>query len=179
MSDYVFAQAQNSTGVTTNTQVEQNNVTRAAVTIDTFHIDGAIASLSTDLLNPQAVRQNVTDPSQLPIYILAGNWSMDVANGQANSFQIDLIMALRNGKQIHVYSVGNLRNVVIAPTSRAAERQAESIPPSPEAPSTNNLILSPANNYSLSLFGSVDVQTNATTVWKDVPTSIDVLMETQ
>ena len=164
------AQAQSSAAKGTNQAGQSATNT---VTFDSFHIDGAIGSLVTDQLNP-AITQNVSDPSQLPIYVLAGNWSLDVANGQANYLQIDFVMGLRDGKQMQVYSIGNLRNVVIAPTSRSAIEQVESTPPSPQSPSTNNLILSSANNYSLSLVGSIDVQANATTVWRDVPTTIDI-----
>ena len=71
----------------TTSQHEQN----VEEAIQTFQIDGAIGSLVTDLLNP-ALRQNVSEST--PLYVLVGNWSMGVLNGEINYLQIDFIMAL-------------------------------------------------------------------------------------
>jgi hypothetical protein len=35
-----------------------------------------------------------------PIYVLVGNWSMGVVNGEVNYFQVDFIMGLENGTQV-------------------------------------------------------------------------------
>ncbi len=100
----LFAEAQSSV---TTTQEEQN----ADEAIQTFQIDGAIGSLVTDLLN-STIRENVSD-SQPPLYVVVGNWSMAVVNGEVNYLQVDFIMALENGTQIQVYSIENLENIVI------------------------------------------------------------------
>ena len=99
-----FAEAQSS--ITTVQEEEQN----ADEAIQTFQIDGAIGSLVTDLLNP-TMRENVSD--SLPIYVLVGNWSMGVMNGEVNYLQVDFVMALENGMQMQVYSIENLENIVI------------------------------------------------------------------
>ena len=102
---------------------------------------------------------------------------MSVMNGNPNYLQVDFIMALQDGTQVQVYSVENLRNIV--PVTSASPGQ-DGGPPSTavgdqqQQLSNNNLVLSSANNYSLSLFGYVDVLTNDTIVWKDVPTSINI-----
>ena len=71
----------------------------------------------TDLLN-STIRQNASD--SVPIYVLVGNWSMDVVNGNVNYLQVDFIMGLDNGTQMQVYSIENLRNIVIpSPTQDA------------------------------------------------------------
>jgi hypothetical protein len=88
-----FAEAQSS--VTTVQQEDQN----ADEAIQTFQIDGAIGSLVTDLLNP-TTRENVSD--SLPIYVLVGNWSMGVVNGEVNYLQVDFVMALENGTQMRI-----------------------------------------------------------------------------
>jgi hypothetical protein len=99
----LFTEAQS---FVTTVQEEQN----ADEAIQTFQIDGAIGSLVTDLLNP-TMRENVSD--SLPIYVLVGNWSMGVVNGEVNYLQVDFIMALENGMQVQVYSIENLENIVI------------------------------------------------------------------
>lgn len=150
----------------TTTQDDQN----AAEGIQTFSIDGAIGSLVTDRLNP-AIRENVSD--SLPIYVLVGNWSMNVVNGEVNYFQVDFIMGLQDGTQMQVYSIENLENIVIPPPSSSSSPAAEPVP-SPGQEFLSSLLLTPANNYSLSLFGYVDVLTNDTIIWQNVPLSIDI-----
>ena len=155
----LFAEALSSV---TTSQDEQNT----NQTIQTFYIDGAIGSLVTDLLNP-TMTENVTD-SLPPLYVLAGNWSIGVVNGEVNYLQVDFIMALENGTQMQVYSIENLENIVIPSPAQNTE-----LTPDQEL-SNNNLVLSSTNNYSLSLFGYVDVSTDSTAEWQNVPVSIDI-----
>jgi hypothetical protein len=162
--DNLFAEAQ---GSITTVQDEQN--TNEA--IQTFNIDGAIGGLITDLLN-STMRENVTS-SLPPIYVLVGNWSMGVVNGEVNYFQADFIMGLENGTQMQVYSVENLENIVISPPPSSPSEEAGSTP-SQELSSNNNLVLSSTNNYSLSLFGYVDVSTDGTVQWRNVPVSMNI-----
>jgi len=161
----ISAEAQTSL---TTTQEDQT----AAEDIQTFSIDGAIGSLVTDLLNP-AIRENVSD--SLPIYILVGNWSMNVVNGEVNYFQVDFIMGLQDGTQMQVYSIENLENIVIPPPSSSSSSSPAVVPVSSTGQEfSSSLLLTPANNYSLSLFGYVDVLTNDTIIWQNVPLSIDI-----
>jgi len=153
----LFAEAQSSV---ITVQDEQN----ANEAIQTFQIDGAIGSLVTDLLN-STMRENVSD--SLPIYVLVGNWSMDVVNGEVNYLQVDFIMALENGTQMQVYSIENLENIVIPSPAQNAGL-------TPDQEISSNLVLSSTNNYSLSLFGYVDVLTDDTVEWQDVPVSINI-----
>jgi hypothetical protein len=76
-------------------------------------------------------------------------------------------MSLQDGTQVQVYSVENLANIVIPPPQQDAGSTSDQEPPS-------NLLLSPTNNYSLSLFGYVDVLTNDTLEWQNVPVSINI-----
>jgi hypothetical protein len=163
----LFAEAQDSV---TTVQDEQN--TNEA--IQTFYIDGAIGSLVSDLLNPTTTgEENVTD-SLPPIYVLVGNWSMGVVNGEVNYFQVDFIMGLENGTQMQVYSVENLENIVISPPSSSSPSEEAGSTPSQELSGNNNLVLSSINNYSLSLFGYVDVSSGDTVQWQNVPVSINI-----
>ena len=154
----LFAEAQSSVATI---QDEQN----ANEAIQTFQIDGAVGSLVADLVNP-TVRENVSDSPTL--YVLAGNWSMGVVNGEVSYLQVDFIMALEDGTQMQVYSIENLENMVI-PSSA----QDTGLTPEQELPN-NNLFLSSTNNYSLLLFGYVDVSTVDTVQWQNVPVSIDI-----
>ena len=156
----LFAEAQSSV---TTIQDEQN----ANEAVQTFQIDGAVGSLVTDLLNP-TMRENVSD-SPPPLYVLAGNWSMGVVNGEVNYLEVDFIMALENGTQVQVYSIENLENIVIPSTE-----QNTGLTPDQELSNNNYLVLSSTNNYSLSLFGYVDVSTDGTVEWQNVPVSIDI-----
>jgi len=150
----------------TTTQEDQN----AAEAIQTFSFDGAIGSLVTDLLNP-ATRENVS--GSLPIYVLVGNWSMNVVNGEVNYLQVDFIMGLQDGTQMQLYYIENLENIVIPPPSSSSSPAEEGVS-SPGQQFSSSLLLTPANNYSLSLFGYVDVLTNDTIIWQNVPLSIDI-----
>jgi hypothetical protein len=153
----LFAEAQSSV---TTVQGEQN----ADEAIQTFQIDGAIGSLVTDLLN-STMRENASD--SIPIYVLVGNWSMGVVNGEVNYLQVDFIMGLQNGTQMQVYSVENLENIVIPSAAQSAGL-------TPDQEISSNLVLSSTNNYSLSLFGYVDVLTDDTVQWQNVPVSINI-----
>ncbi len=153
----LFAQAQSSV---TTVQDEQNTNEQ----IQTFRIDGAIGSLVTDLLNP-TIRESASD--SVPIYVLVGNWSMGVVNGQVNYLQVDFIVGLENGTQMHLYSIENLRNIVIPSSGQGAGIGSDQ-----EFPSS--LVLSSTNNYSLSLFGYVDILTADTIEWQNVPVSINI-----
>jgi hypothetical protein len=157
----LFAEAQSSV---TMPQDDQD----ATEAIETFSIDGAIGSLVTDLLNSTIREENVSD--SLPIYVLVGNWSMGVVNGEVNYLQVDFIMGLQNGTQMQVYSVENLENIVVVPSTT---QNAGSTTPD-QASSSSNLLLSSTNNYSLSLFGYVDVFTDDTVEWQNVPVSINI-----
>jgi hypothetical protein len=164
MSDFgslLFAAAQNSF---TGAQDESP----ATETFDTFQIDGGIGSLVTDLLNPMVSEDG---NGTAPIYVLVGNWSMGVVNGEISYLQIDFIMGLDNGTQVNIYSVENLRNIVIPSSSSPSLESGGAM--SNQGPSTN-LVLSSTNNYSLSLFGYVDVLIGDSVQWQNVPTSIDI-----
>src|SRR5919108_730084 len=162
----LFAEAQSSV---TMPQDDQD----ATEAIETFYIDGAIGSLVSDLLNSTIIREeNVTGSQPPPIYVLVGNWSMDVVNGEVNYLQVDFIMGLQNGTQMQVYSIENLENIVVVVLSTT--QNDGSTTPDQAPSSSNNLLLSSTNNYSLSLFGYVDVLTDDTVEWQNVPVSINI-----
>ncbi len=139
--------------------------------IQTFYMDGEIGSLVSDLLDPTTMGggENVIN-STVPIYVLIGNWSMGVENGEITYFQVDFLMGLQNGTQMQVYSVDNLSNVVIVPSS------PNSFPSTSSSleESSSTLWLSSDNNYSLSIFGYVDVLMGDRLQWQNVPVSINI-----
>jgi hypothetical protein len=64
-----------------------------------------------------------------------------------------------------------LENIVIPSSSSSSPAEPVS---SSGQEFSSSLLLSSTNNYSLSLFGYVDVLTNDTVVWQNVPLSIDI-----
>jgi hypothetical protein len=103
---------------------------------------------------------------------------MYVANGNVNYFQVDFIIGLQDGTQMQVYSVDNLRNIVPVPLNAQdggiSTSSADTPAAAGQALSSNNLVLSTTNNYSLFLFEYVNVLANDTIVWKNVPMSINI-----
>lgn len=148
--------------------------TNPEASFSTFHLTGAIGSLITDI-NKNNSGSTTTNPnhqlqlssSQTNVYILVGNWTLNVADGNVKYFRADFIMALKNGTQMHVHSVANLRNIVIPSPAKIAGA-------APPQTISTNVILSSANNYSLSFFASADILTNGKVQWKDVPITINV-----
>lgn len=161
----LFAEAQTSA---TSVQGEQD----ADQAIQTFYADGAIGSLVIDDAN-STISEIVSNSSPL-IHVLVGNWSMGVVNGEVNYLQVDFVMALEDGSQMQVYSIENLENIVIPPSSTAQNPGSTPDQNISSNNNNNNLVLSSANNYSLSLFGYVDVLTDDTVQWQNVPVSIDI-----
>ena len=161
----LFAEAQTSA---TTVQGEQD----ADEAIQTFYVDGAIGSLVIDVGN-STISESVSNSSPL-IYVLVGNWSMGVVNGEVNYLQVDFLMALEDGSQMQVYSIENLENIVIPPSPTAQNAGSTPDQEISNNNNNNNLVLSSANNYSLSLFGYVDVLTDDTVQWQNVPVSINI-----
>jgi hypothetical protein len=158
-------------------QSSLTSVQDANEAIQTFSIDGAIGSLVSDLLNSTTTGEENVTSSLPPIYVLVGNWSMGVVNGEVNYFQVDFIMGLENGTQMQVYSVENLENIVIPPLASSPSEEAGSTQDqelSINNNNNNNLVLSSTNNYSLSLFGYVDVSNGGRVQWQNVPVSINI-----
>jgi len=133
--------------------------------IDTFQTDGAIGSLIIDDAGNSTLSENVVNV--LPVYVLAGNWSMGVVNQQANYLQVDFVMGFGNGTDMHEYSIENLRNIVVP----SPQQNPGAIP---EEGGSTGLVLSPTNNYSLSIFGYVDVARDDTLEWQNVPMSMNI-----
>ncbi|MFL6320471.1 MAG: hypothetical protein ACJ72Q_08360 [Nitrososphaeraceae archaeon] len=156
---YSFATAQGSSGIDTSGGQQGSKGG-----IDTFQVDGAIGSLVTD------VADSTTAPNkdnQLPVYVLAGNWSMDVVNQEVNYLEVDFLMGFGNGTEMHAYTIENLRNIVVpSPQQDPGFNTANQL--------SSDLILSPSNNYSLSIFGYVDVVRDDMIQWQNVPMSINV-----
>ncbi|MDQ3847478.1 MAG: hypothetical protein M3261_00810, partial [Thermoproteota archaeon] len=100
--EYSFASAQSSSASDTTGGGQQDS----SGGIDTFQLDGAIGSLITDVANSTTAADV---DNQLPVYVLAGNWSMDVVSQEVNYLEVDFIMGFGNGTEMHAYSIENLR----------------------------------------------------------------------
>lgn len=68
---------------------------------------------------------------------------------------------------MQVYSVENLRNVIIPSPAQDTELTSDQ-------ELSSNLLLSSTNNYSISLFGHVDVLSDDTVESQNIPVSINI-----
>jgi hypothetical protein len=82
---------------------------------------------------------------------------------------------------MQVFSIENLENIVIPSSSSSSSPAAEGANGSTTAQevSSNNLLLRSTNNYSLSLFGYVDVMTDDAIEWQNVLYQLTSSMVTQ
>ena len=179
-----YSPVANSFALTTTTTTNQNdneagvraNSSQAAapsIAFNTFHLRGGIGSLVTSILNPSNILhkdlQQYVFSSTTDKYVVVGNWTMDVRDGAMEYFRAVFIMGLINGTQMHVYDIGNLRNVVIVPPTPGITEGV----PNQKIPT--EITISQADNYSLSLFGYVDVLENDKVRWQNVPVTIDII----
>jgi hypothetical protein len=154
-----FASAQSSSAIDTAGGQQDSSAG-----IDTFQLDGAIGSLITDVENSTTAADL---DNQLPVYVLAGNWSMDVVNQEVSYLEVDFIMGFGNGTEMHAYSIENLRNIVVpSPQQNPGFTADDQL--------SSDLLLTPTNNYSLSIFGYVDIVREDMIEWQNVPMSINV-----
>ena len=131
--------------------------------VSTFNTRGSISSLVSDLLlgNKNTSLGLVNEGMPTHIFILNGNWSLSVSDGNVRDFNADFIMVTADGNQLHTHSINNLTNV----TAEASPKSEETLPPIPIALSSDKDIV---------FSGIADIFTNSTAEWKDVPITISI-----
>jgi hypothetical protein len=120
--------------------------------LDTFNAKGTISSLAADIITAS----NATlggHPED--IWVLGGNWSYGVMNGNLSDFNINIIMTQINGAGLHTHSIANLRNVT------------GEVPPT-----TNTTSIMLRNSNYTDFIGIADINTNDQVKWKDVPITV-------
>jgi hypothetical protein len=123
--------------------------------LDTFNAKGTISSLAADIITGT----NATlggHPED--IWVLGGNWSYGVMNGNLSNFNVNIIMTQISGAGLHTHSIANLRNVT------------GEIPPL-----TNTSTIMLRNSNYTDFIGIADINTNDQVKWKDVPITVHML----
>jgi hypothetical protein len=132
-----------------------NDTTTSSSNLDTFNAKGTISSLAADTITGS----NATLGSHPEdIWVLGGNWSYAVMNGNLSDFKVNIIMTQIGGRGLHTHSIENLRNVT------------GEVPPI-----TNTTSIMLRNSNYTDFIGIADINTNDQVKWKDVPITVHLL----
>jgi hypothetical protein len=112
---------------------------------DTFEMDGQIGSLILGM----PPNTKTVDMITVPKFILSGDWSMHVSQGNLKDFSATFYTGPVNGAENHTHQLSNFRVNDNAPIQ-----------------------LSPDTSVSLS--GLMDVGTNGNTAWDNVNATVDI-----
>ncbi len=129
--------------------------------IRTFHAEGTINTYVSDLLlGNESIGLGLLDrdiPSR--IYVLGGDWNLDVINGTIKNFTTNIVMVTFDGNNMHTHSIPNLRNF--------------------SAPVPGVYPVSLNSELDLFFSGNVDINTSRgkdmnVTDWEDVPITVTI-----
>ena len=112
---------------------------------DTFELDGQIGSLVLGM----PPNTKTVDMTTVPKFILSGDWTMNVNQGNLTDFSASFYTGPVNGAENHTHQVSNFR-----------------------ANENTPIQLSPDKSVSLS--GIVDVGTNGNKAWDNVNATVDI-----
>ena len=153
-----------------SSEIRDANAT-APGSVDTFHAGGSISSLVSDLLlsttdNETTELGLIREGKPTQIFVLDGNWSLDVVDGEVQHFGSDFVMITSDGNQLHTHSVKNMTNTTsqVSPPAKVETLLT---------PSSKPIMLSPDNTTTLA--GLTDITTNGTAQWSDVLTTVSIL----
>jgi hypothetical protein len=142
--------------------ISNNNESNSMIPLSNNSSSGiAMSNRQPNTINYSSLQSIFNNNSQ----ILAGRWAMDVTNGNIEYFVVDFIMGSRDGTDMHVHSIQNLRGVVLVPSKM---NTTATFPGN----LSSKLELTRSNNYTFSLYGSADIFTNDKIQWRNVPTII-------
>jgi hypothetical protein len=130
--------AMNASSTTNNTQNPVN----------TFDAEGIIDSLAVDIL---AGSNTSLGTHTGDLWLLGGNWSFSVDNGNLSDFSTDIVMTKHDGSGRHMHSIDGLTNVTGA------------IPPL-----TESTISLTNENYTL-FMGNANITAGSEVKYQDVP----------
>ena len=127
--------------VTSNVAAQMSSDTAT----DTFEMDGQIGSLVLGM----PPNTKTVDMTTVPKFILSGDWTMNVNQGNLTDFSASFYTGPVNGAENHTHQVSNFR-----------------------ANENTPIQLSPDKSVSLS--GIVDVGTNGNKAWDNVNATVDI-----
>ena len=137
-----------------HTTIQSARAQGPTTTHDTFHAKGMIDSMASDVL----AGRPVSPLNQSAMWILGGNWNVDVSKGNLQDLKVNITMVMLDGKGFHTHSIDKLSNVSgIAPQS-----------------STPTPAISLTGNYT-AFKGIADINTNGKLKWKDVPVIVHII----
>jgi hypothetical protein len=113
--------------------------------INTFEMDGQIGSLVLGM----PPNTKTVDMTTVPKFILSGDWTMDVNQGNLTDFSVSFYTGPVNGAENHTHQVSNFRV-------------------------NDNTPIQLSQDKSLSLSGLVDVGTNGNKAWDNVNATVDI-----
>jgi len=116
--------------------------------VDSFDAEGTIGSLAVDTLvgSDTSLGTHTGD-----LWILGGNWSFSVENGNLSNFDADIVMTRQDGSGRHIHSIDTLTDATGA------------IPPLTES----NIVLR-SENYT-AFMGNANITTGEQVRYQDVP----------
>lgn len=148
-------------------QINTTNTTQQSIkNIDTFRTKGQISSLVSDLL--MARNTSSTNPADKTIWVLGGNWGLNVVKGSLTNFNTDINMIKIDGNGAHHHTIELLTNT-------------SGMPSTEKMPSIFSLMLSHQpqkivlSGNTTMFTGNADITTNGNIKWKDVPIHIAIL----
>ncbi len=118
-TNYAHAQSQQLASNNSNpgtgavmTNSDDKNMTTNTSPIRTFHAEGTINSYVSDLLiGNQSIGLGILDKdAPARIYVLGGDWNLDVINGTIKNFTTNIVMVTFDGNNLHTHTIPNLRN---------------------------------------------------------------------
>jgi hypothetical protein len=112
---------------------------------DTFAMDGQIGSLVLGM----PPNTKVIDMTTVPKFILSGDWTMNVDQGNLADFRAEFYTGPANGAENHTHQLGNFRIIENAPIQLGPDK-------------------------SISLSGILDVGTNGNKAWDNVNATVDI-----
>jgi hypothetical protein len=112
---------------------------------NTFEIDGQIASLVLGM----PPNTKTVDMTTVPKFILSGDWSMNVEQGNLTNFNASFYTGPVNGADNHTHQLGNFRVDNSSPIQLSSDK-------------------------SVSLSGILDLGTNGKEAWNDVNATVDI-----
>jgi hypothetical protein len=126
-------------------QTSSSSSSNAATATDTFEMDGQIGSLVLGM----PPNTKTVDMTTVPKFILSGDWTMNVNQGNLTDFSASFYTGPVNGAENHTHQVSNFMVNENTPIQ-----------------------LSPDKSVSLS--GIVDVGTNGNKAWDNVNATVDI-----
>ena len=126
-----------------------NNMTSQNI-YDTFRAKGQISSLASDIIAGK------TNSSDATVWVLGGNWILNVMDGNLTNFNTDIKMTKIDGTGAHYHSIENIRDASGNYTIGSDKK-----------------IVLEGNSTGVS--GIADITTNGNVKWKDVPLTFTIL----